>query len=834
MDNSSSSIPLNTVGGEALDKALAKRDPPQSYRRHVLDVYTAWCGLVREHEELIHRTADRAEISAERLLQSSLLCVALHDLGKLSVNFQNMMMATDNKALRAARKRNYRHEIAALWFVKQVALSLSKKPVPIPGGGLLECLAVAGHHKYLADGYLFNSGRVSQDLKWTPSAWDAIKPGFQLAVAMFKERGWELPTRLDCVTRDAVNEQLISIPTDRPFVLLEKMRSSISLSAEGKKGVGFRNLFILLKGLLMTADWMASAAVGCRDELDVTRTIVRVPASELPKHLAAKVEEERKNRPGVQPFGGLRDFQFRCGAVEGHVLAVAPTGSGKTEAALLWALRQIETGHFRKLIYLLPTMVTADSLQKRLREFFAWHGCEVGLVHSTADLVRDTGRSGDEDSEADRSDVRQNCLAERHLFLPVTVATVDQLLVTLFHSGRWALKTVAAADAAIVIDEVHAYDPHTAGLIMLMLSQFSRLGSRFMVMSATMPNDLRKTVREALTPSQVSVVEDASLLKQARSNWRTCDQPLTEWLSIAGSDGQRTPSPDFRSLLEQRNDRNKPCRVLIVVNTVKRCQEIARILHEFQPLCYHSKFIFRDRRDKERRLDERAQTSANELLPRLVVATQVVEVALDIDFDVLLTECAPIDALVQRAGRINRFRRAVLGQVIVFPSESGSERVYGEPEGVLDRSWKLCVDNPGPLTEQKLIELVEQTYEGRTLSKHEAFTKIQTATEAAQERLAGILDNPKPREGVDGELASRLEKYAQFSVIPECFANEAKETDSWKRRLYELRVPLWYWREHGIKDADQDLNVCRMDYDHVFGAQLYKTSQEPDPSLVVF
>ena len=115
------------VGGKLLDDALAKRKDDekgqagQSYREHVTAVYDAWCGLKDVHAGLIARVADRYGLTAERVLRSSLLCVALHDVGKLSRNFLAMMEAPDEVAYKEAVRRNYRHEVAALWLVDMAA-----------------------------------------------------------------------------------------------------------------------------------------------------------------------------------------------------------------------------------------------------------------------------------------------------------------------------------------------------------------------------------------------------------------------------------------------------------------------------------------------------------------------------------------------------------------------------------------------------------------------------------------------------------------------------------------------------------------------------------------
>ena len=213
-----------------------------------------------------------------------------------------------------------------------------------------------------------------------------------------------------------------------------------------------------------------------------------------------------------------------------------------------------------------------------------------------------------------------------------------------------------------------------------------------------MPSALRGVLQAAISEGgqeqpQASLIEDRSLLDQARSRWSTCETPLGQWL-LKGVDTDRPrPSQRFRGLWDERNDRGEPSRILIVVNTVQQCQMLARSLRHFKPTCYHSKFIFKDRRRIEREIDKNP--------PRLLIATQVVEVSLDIDYDILLTECAPIDALVQRAGRINRTRRDVPGRVVVHPHEEKSEKVYSQPYGILGRTWSLLPRDPKLLTERQ-------------------------------------------------------------------------------------------------------------------------------------
>ena len=139
---------------------------------------------------------------------------------------------------------------------------------------------------------------------------------------------------------------------------------------------------------------------------------------------------------------------------------MAPTGSGKTEASILWALRNVKEMGGAKIIYLLPTMVTANSIWKRMIDLFGEEN--VGLTHSTANLFLQ------DDSIEDEQDIwenRKDILFNQSFIKPITVGTVDQLLTAGFNSGRWVLKEVNASNAVIIIDEIHAYDGWTLGLI---------------------------------------------------------------------------------------------------------------------------------------------------------------------------------------------------------------------------------------------------------------------------------------------------------------------------------------------------------------------------------
>ena len=221
--------------------------------------------------------AIRCGVTLERLLQSSLLCIALHDIGKLTRNFQRMMRATNASELRYARLCNYRHEVAGLWVVWDAARALCdpKNLGPVPGGGLMEALAVAGHHRFLSERYLFDRSHFLNPIQWEPDPTTAIEAAVGLAKEMFRAWGWKLrryPRQPSLVGRMVGQDN-----PEEPFdcLLFLKGRVSGEAASDSLRAESYRELFTLLKGLLMTADWMASGAQDCNELADTSLGVVQ-------------------------------------------------------------------------------------------------------------------------------------------------------------------------------------------------------------------------------------------------------------------------------------------------------------------------------------------------------------------------------------------------------------------------------------------------------------------------------------------------------------------------------------------------------------------------------
>ena len=213
-----------------------------------------------------------------------------------------------------------------------------------------------------------------------------------------------------------------------------------------------------------------------------------------------------------------------------------------------------------KLIYLLPTMATANSIWIRFSELFGSEN--VGLAHSSAQLFFKHKEEEILDYQNGETEER-NILFDRTFIRPVTVGTVDQILNMGYNSRHWTVKEINAMNAVIIMDEIHAYDGWTLGLIIKTIEHLSRYGARFLLISATMPQYMINLFKRHLP--HVKLIQDAELLDAKRSRYFVDDRNI------------QNAKEDIVSAVEAGY------RVLVVVNTVELCQQMARDMSDYNP-----------------------------------------------------------------------------------------------------------------------------------------------------------------------------------------------------------------------------------------------------------
>ena len=332
----------------------------------------------------------------------------------------------------------------------------------------------------------------------------------------------------------------------------------------------------------------------------------------------------------------------------------------------------------------------------------------------------------------------------------------------LFNLGYWEIKTFHQINAKIIIDEIHLYEPYTLGLIIASINYLQKdYGASFFIMTATMPKALKDLLKKSL--SKPLIIEDKELLNNARNEFLVREYEISE----AGNE-----------ITDAVNQRKK---VLIVVNTVdsaiEQYKKYKKIFKNegLDILCYHSRFIQKHRKNKEDAIFELEKNNKACIL----IATQVVEVSLDIDFDILFTENAPIDAIIQRAGRVNRKRKKENSKIIIFKHSEISEKwVYNSGSFLQDTYNILKKHNKKRLTEVQLTSLVNDVYKDFDIESDKDFQKGLNIYNNEQLRLSYIKDN-----SVDDKTMTRL-NIDSINVIPICnYCNDIKKEENYMDML---------------------------------------------------
>ncbi|MGB6065521.1 MAG: CRISPR-associated helicase Cas3', partial [Desulfomonilaceae bacterium] len=398
----------------------------------------------------------------------------------------------------------------------------------------------------------------------------------------------------------------------------------------------------------------------------------------------------------------LQDHTDSCALARGSQLWIAEdiTGSGKTEAALVLAYRLMKAGFGEGVFVALPTMATANAMYERLakayRLLFQIGGSpSLVLSHGFRHLSDSFRRSvlqmktGEQTSYSkDDESSSAECSAwiadsrKKALLAHVGVGTIDQALLAVLPSRHQSLRLFGLARKVLIIDEVHACDAYMNGILENLLRFQAGLGGSAILLSATLPQQTREKLTRAFCEG----------LNQRCTSVPTGSYPLVTRASASGVETVAVdPRQDLRRAvrIEIVNDvelvkksvldafRKGGC-VCWVRNTVADALqgylELQPHLSSDQLILFHARLAMGDRLEREKLVLKTfgKHSTAQDRHGKVLVATQVVEQSLDLDFDLMITDLAPIDLLIQRAGRLHRHPRDSTGNPL--PSGAADER----------------------------------------------------------------------------------------------------------------------------------------------------------------
>lgn len=362
-----------------------------------------------------------------------------------------------------------------------------------------------------------------------------------------------------------------------------------------------------------------------------------------------------------------------------------PMGGGKTEAALYLAnALQAQAGQ-QGMYVALPTMATSNQIfsrvQAHLARRFPGHTINLQLLHGRADLnpafarlIRRGQGLPDAPVIGDGLDVEANILAaewftqkKQALLAPFGVGTVDQALLAALDTRHYFVRLFGLAGKVVILDEVHAYDAYMQTLLSHLLTWLAACGSSVVLLSATLPRQTRAQLMCAFARGLGVSLDKATLPSAA--------YPRISWLTAGGVDSvsvktsearrvrlQHLDASDHQWMVALRERLDAGGCAAVLCNTVTKAQQtylaLRRHFADDELMLFHARYPFDQRMALEMAVVQRFGRDGHARPPRMVcVATQVIEQSLDIDFDLMVSELAPVDLILQRSGRVWRHHR---------------------------------------------------------------------------------------------------------------------------------------------------------------------------------
>lgn len=580
------------------------------------------------------------------------LCIIFHDLGKTHPEFQKLLKGQSNKW------NKHRHELFSYPFISGLNIDKSLNN--------FISLVVLGHHK---------------DFNTLSKVLDSYYPGNE-----FEEFGFINSNSFESDFKDFMDLNLVKkilkyfniilsplIVNDPQEPVNNYIRNSITIND---------NTYIkllLLFGAFKHCDHMASALI---DNIPI------LIGNDLQFLLKKRDELNSKKLDFYQ-------HQLDSSKIIGSAVLISPTGSGKTETSLLWLKNQLDTGNIGRVFYILPFTASINAMFERLRfDFGEQHKDKIGMLHGALSSYLNEFLSDFQYSSYEKIEsIKQLKEKFKTLLTPLKILTPFQLLKHLFGVRGFEKGIFEWTGGYFIFDEIHAYDPGVFAQIVILLEFVTKkLSAKVFIMTATLPSFLKEKLLNAMDCKNQITANDKLYDSFKRHKVVLIDGLLSE---------------NYDKII---NDLKNGKHVLVVCNTVKQSQETYEAIKNYSEssILLHGGFNGFDRSFHEKRLMDRTNKQI-----QLLVGTQAIEISLDIDYDVIYTEPAPLDALLQRFGRVNRKKSKGISSCNIFKNSNSSDKYIYNTE-VVDRTLNsinkiIQLDN-SIILENKLQKYIDFVY----------------------------------------------------------------------------------------------------------------------------
>lgn len=819
---------------------------------HSLDVAAVCWHLLDIERPLCKSLAKQLAIDPKWLRHWFTFCAMLHDIGKFARSFQNLVpnLSSELVPKQVGLNTRHRHDTLgySLWqqHLRSYFSELNpEQKIPLVTNRWLAI--VCGHH-----------GKPPQEIG----------------------------------TPDTSLVPAEDIPSAQTFLKdINKFWSPelTPLSEINKKQ--FKKVSWHLSGVAVLADWLGS------DQQVFEYVTQPMPLEQywndiaLPQAEKILDKSEFREKP-ITPFSSIRqqfDFIHQPTPLQQWAQEVQlpqnpqlfiledVTGAGKTEAAMVLAHRLLSKGLAQGLYVGLPTMATANGMYNRLSKsyqalFKGKSKASLVLAHGACQLSKSFQESiklteqlndlnyakGDQSASA----YCNQWLADNRkkaLLADVGIGTIDQALFAVLPARHQSLRLLGLKNKILILDEIHAYDPYMRQLLAALLQVHAEHGGSVILLSATLPHQFRKELLDAYLQGRGLPLQQLKETKAYPLVSHTCDQGVKE-IPVA------TRASIKRSVrVERVNDTDEAIELIInavkqslcicwVRNTIKDARSSYQQLSgnsridQDKLTLFHSRFAMIDRQAVESDVLNRfgKASTTQQRAGQVLIATQVVEQSLDLDFDLMISDLAPIDLLIQRAGRLQRHVRDQQGN-----PQDGSQAEQRQspclyllspaPETIQSEQWLQSVL---PATQKVYPNIGQLWLTARSLLKKQGFTMPEDARgliesvygEQAQDEIPELLqqqsdeaigeDRAKKSQGnfirldfekgyslesggtvngwdEDTRIPTRLNEVETITVALAVAGEQANDLQPWAKsempnhnwRLSQLQLPVHEWEQ---------------------------------------
>lgn len=681
--------------------------------------------------------------------------IFFHDFGKGATGFQEMLKDKENNL-----RWKYRHEILSAGFVSALNYNdFYKKAIG---------LAIITHHKdinKLRERY--NTFPSPNGKKLYQKKLKELEPNFEELLSYFELIGpWSeeyLGYKLDNHNSISSMDELEDVYKDSALPYYIEWEDEEYSTLHGKYG-------IFLKGFVNACDHLASGS-------------------------KYEILEGIKDMRSIFNFE-LRKVQKEAMNTRGSAFLTSPTGSGKTEASLLWSDTNQNSTKSKRIFYLLPYTASINAMYKRLKNDFV-NDELVGLLHGKSSYFLYKALSDDINKyDATKNKIREIKGLSKKIYRPYKILTPFQILKAFFGTKGFEMQLSEMTNGLFILDEIHAYDAHTTSLILEILKILkNNYNCEMLIMSATLPTFIKDLFKDNLGISEEIKMDKEELEKFTRHEVNIIYGNILDYLDSIN------------------NDINEGKRVLVVCNTVLRAQEVFEELSVDidNSALLHSRFMLKDREEIEKSLDNLD----------LLVGTQAIEVSLDIDYDVLYSEPAPIDALIQRFGRVNRkgWSKDKIAPVNIFSEGSDKDKYIYNPK-IVKKTVK-SLETIDILKEDIIQKLVDDIYsEGYVGKDKEEFNRVQNHFELFNRQIVPFINDSES----EMEFYSLFESY---EVVPFKFKfdylDEIEKCRYYEAMSYFLSISIGQFKKlekRGDVELYNDTYFVNTFYDNRSGLKL--------------